>query len=74
MAVLVRLNMKKGAHPHAGRIESVTAMHRRWVPANELALHMALGGKIVDCPTAAAFNAWTSNKQPVGSNPLNGGL
>jgi hypothetical protein len=72
MAIYVRLDVKKGSHPHAGRIEAVTAMHRRWVPADELALFTFLGGKIVNCPTAKAYNAWTSTKEPVGKNGLRG--
>ena len=71
MAVHIRLNVPKGQHRHAGRIEAVTAMHRRWVPADELALHMALGGKVIDC-TVAQFNAWTSNKASIGSNGVTG--
>jgi hypothetical protein len=74
MATYIRLNMAKGSHPHAGRVEAVTAMHRRWVPGNEFALVNFLGGKVVNCPDAKSYNAWTSNKQPVGTNPINGPL
>jgi hypothetical protein len=73
MATYIRLNLPKGTHPHAGRVEAVTAMHRRWIPANELNLYTFLGGKILNCDRNQ-WNSWTSNKQPVGSNPLNGGL
>jgi hypothetical protein len=72
MAVHIRLALPKGKHPHAGRIEVVTAMHRRWMPADELALHQALGGKIIDCKTAKQYNAWTANKVPIGTNGITG--
>jgi len=72
MAVHIRLALAKGKHPHAGRIEVVTAMHRRWMPADELALHQALGGKIIDCKTAKQYNAWTANKVPLGTNGITG--
>lgn len=72
MAVHIRLAVPKGKHPHAGRVEVVTAMHRRWMPADELALHTALGGKVIDCKTPKQFNAWTANKVPVGTNGLTG--
>jgi hypothetical protein len=71
MATYIRLNLKKGAHAHAGRVEAVTAMHRRWVPANELQHVSFLGEKIVSC-NRDQFNAWTSNKAAVGANGITG--
>lgn len=70
MAVMVRLNAP--GHKHHGRIESVTAMNRRWVPSGaEVNLHRFLGGAYVDC-NLADFNTWVSNKEPVGTNQLTG--
>jgi hypothetical protein len=70
MATYIRLSQKN--HKHTGRVEAVTAVHRRWVPANELQLYTFLGGKIIDCRDVKSFNAWTSNKSPVGTNGIAG--
>ena len=59
---------------HWGRVEAVTAMHRRWVPPEEFKLFSFLQGHLIECPTVATYNQWTSNKQPIGSNPINGPL
>jgi hypothetical protein len=69
MATFIRLNVRTGKH--AGRVEAVTSMHRRWVPADELQLYSFLGGKVIDC-TPKQFNAWTSNKVPLGTNGITG--
>lgn len=70
-AVVIRLKTKN--HKHFGRVEAVTAMHRRWIPGPELELHQDLGGKVlqVDVPS---WNKWVSNKEPVGTNRMNGPL
>lgn len=72
MATYVRLTQK--GHKHWGRVEAVTAMHRRWVPPEEFKLFSFLQGHLIECPTVATYNQWTSNKQPIGSNPINGPL
>ena len=70
MATFIRLGQPN--HRHTGRVEAVTSMHRRWVPKNELDLFTFLGGDVIECPNVAAFNAWTSNKVALGTNPING--
>ena len=69
MATIIRLTQP--GNPHDGRVESITSMHRRWVPGNEYALYGFLGGKPISC-NRDQFNAWTSNKEAVGTNPING--
>lgn len=70
VTTMIRLNVPK--HRHNGRVEAVTSMHRRWVPKNELDLATFLGVKVIDCRSVDQWNAWTSNKAPVGTNPISG--